>query len=172
MSEPHTTTADPDEQSIVEASTPPGIVAKSLSFMRQHWGKGVLLIVALIIAALAGPRYILGPQVAVIVVVQRDFVQSVVASGRVETPHRVNIGVQITGTVLTVPVNEGQQVRADTLLIELESSELQATVSQAQRAVQSAIAQQRQLSEVQIPMAQQTLREAQANEAAALQVHA
>jgi HlyD family secretion protein len=36
--------------------------------------------------------------------------------------------------------------------------------------VQSAIAQQRQLSEVQIPMAQQTLREAQANEAAALQV--
>jgi HlyD family secretion protein len=172
MSEPHTTTADPDEQSIVEASTPPGAVAKSLSFMRQHWGKGLLLIVALIIAALAGPRYSLGPQVAVSVVVQRDFVQSVVASGRVETPHRVNIGVQITGTVLTVPVNEGQQVRADTLLIELESSELQATVSQAQRAVQSAIAQQRQLSEVQIPMAQQTLREAQANEAAALQVHA
>lgn len=43
--------------------------------------------------------------------VQRDFVQTVVASGRVETAHRVDIGAQITATVRRVAVAEGQAVQ-------------------------------------------------------------
>src|SRR5689334_8532982 len=71
--------------------------------------------------AWAGPRLLLGPQVPVSPVVQRDFVQSVVASGRVEAPHRVSIGAQIVGTVQRIPVDEGQVVARGQVLIELDS---------------------------------------------------
>ena len=117
----------------------------------------------LAMAVLAGPRWLLGPQVPVETVLQRDFVQTVVSSGRVETPHRVELGVQIAGTVMRVPVVEGQTVAAGTPLIELEASELRATAAQAAQAVLQARARMRQLHEVQAPGAEQTLREAQAN---------
>ena len=69
-------------------------------------------------------------------------VQTIVASGRVETPHRVEIGAPITGTVRRVPVHEGQTVVAGAALVELESAELQASLAQEQRAVQAALARQ------------------------------
>ena len=56
--------------------------------------------------------WVLGPIVTAQPVLRGALVQSVVASGRVETPHRVNIGSQITGTVAPVPVLEGQAVTA------------------------------------------------------------
>jgi HlyD family secretion protein len=110
-----------------------------------------------------GPRLVLGPQVAVTAVVQRDFVQSVVASGRVETPHRVSIGTQIVGTVKAVPVAEGQAVKAGQVLVELDSAELRAIAAQADVAVLQAQARLRQLREVQAPVAEQSLRQAQVN---------
>ena len=103
-------------------------------------------------------------------VVQHDFTQTVVASGRVETPHRVELGVQIAGIVLHVPVVEGQTVAAGTALIEMESSELQAMAAQAREAVQQARARLRQLREVQAPGAEQSLREKQANHETAQRV--
>ena len=89
-----------------------------------------------------------------------DFVQSVVASGHVETPHRVGLGSQITGTVRRVPVAEGQQVNAGDLLVELEAAELQAAQRQAEIAVIQAQARLRQLQELQAPVAEQQLRQA------------
>jgi HlyD family secretion protein len=50
--------------------------------------------------------------VAVTPVVRGDFVQSVVASGHGEAPHRVSIGAQLAGEVKAVPVEEGQEVAA------------------------------------------------------------
>lgn len=94
-------------------------------------------------------------------VVRRDFVQTVVATGRVENPHRMDIGAQITGTVLRVPVAEGQAVRAGDLLVQFSSDELMATQRQADIAVDQAQARLRQLQEVQAPLAQQALRQAQ-----------
>jgi HlyD family secretion protein len=129
----------------------------------------LLLVVATVLAVLLGPRWLQGPQVQVDTVVQRDFVQSVVASGRVETPHRVDLGAQITGTVLRVPAAEGQAVAAGTLLIELESTEQRAAVRQAELAVLQARARLRQLREVQGPLAEQSLGQARANHAAARQ---
>ena len=83
----------------------------------------LVLAVALLGAGIAfGPRLLEGPQVSVVDVVQRDFVQTVVASGRVETPHRVSVGAQITGTVKRVPVVEGQSVAAGQVLIEIENA--------------------------------------------------
>lgn len=137
----------------------------------QRYGRGVLLIAVLIGAIIwLGPRVLRGPQVALLQVVQQDFVQSVVASGRVESPHRVSVGAQITGTVARVPVDEGQQVDVDTILIELDASELQAVVTQAQASVALARAQLRQLQEVQAPVAALALQEAEANQRAALRI--
>lgn len=108
-------------------------------------------------------RWWLGPVVSAEVVVRRDFVQTVVASGHVETPHRVDIGTQITGTVAAVPVQEGQTVKAGTPLIMLDAAELHAAQHQADVAVAQAQAKLRQLKEVQSPLAEQSQRQALAN---------
>src|SRR5690606_2813334 len=76
--------------------------------------------------------------------------------------HRVAIGAQLTGTVVDVPVAEGQNVRAGDVLIELDSGELRAMAQQADNAVSQAQARLRQLREVQLPVAEQTVRQAQA----------
>jgi HlyD family secretion protein len=130
---------------------------------RRHvaWILAVLLVLA--VTALAAPRMLWGPQVAVLQVVQRDFVQTVVASGRVETPHRTDVGVQVTGTVRAVPVREGQTVAAGTVLIELEATEARATLAQAELAVKQAEARVRQVREVDAPNAEQAVRQAQVN---------
>lgn len=141
--------------------------APKLALLRRHAPKIAALLAVLLLAALAGPRLLLGPEVALQTVQQRDFVQTVVASGRVATPHRADIGVQITGTVRAVPVSEGQEVAAGAPLIELESTELRAQLKQAELAVQQARARLRQLRELQAPMAEQGLRQAQANREAA-----
>jgi HlyD family secretion protein len=146
-----------------------GVWEQRAGWARHHAGKGVLLLAALAVLTWAAPRWVQGPQVPADTVVQRDFVQTVVASGRVETPNRVNVGVQITGTVQRVPAAEGQAVAAGAVLIELESSELRAALRQAELAVQQAQARLRQLREVQLPVAEQALRQAQANHDAARQ---
>ncbi len=115
-----------------------------------------------LVAILAG-RWWLGPQVITETVVKRDFVQTIVASGHVQAPHRLDVGAQITGTVLHVPVAEGQVVEAGDLLVELDATELTATGRQADAAVGQAQARLRQLQEVQGPVAAQTLRQAQAS---------
>lgn len=101
-----------------------------------------------------------GPEVEGLKVEQRDFVQTVVASGHVENAHRVDIGAQLTGTVKRVPVAEGQMVQAGQLLIELENTELQASLKQAEFNVQQAEAKLRQLREVQVPVTAHALHQA------------
>lgn len=94
--------------------------------LRQH---GWALAVGLAVLAALGvglARLWLGPQVPVDAVVRRDFAQTVVASGRIESSHRVDVGTQITGTVSAVPVDEGQEVARGTVLIVLDDSELRA----------------------------------------------
>jgi HlyD family secretion protein len=119
-------------------------------------------------AVLAGAGYVLfgitvGPKVEVAKVVRREVVQSVVASGHVATPYRVDIGSQIVGTVARVPVDEGQTVKAGQTLVVLEASEARAGVNQAKVAVAQAEARLRQLRELQLPVASLALRQAQAN---------
>jgi HlyD family secretion protein len=113
------------------------------------------------LAVWVGPRALLGPEVPVSAVVQRDFVQSVVASGHVEAPHRVSIGAQIIGTVKRIPVAEGQVVAAGQVLVELDPDEARAAAAQADVAVLQAQARLRQLRELQAPLAEQSLRQAQ-----------
>ncbi len=132
-----------------------------MSAIRRHLTAIIVVVLVIVVAALAGPRLVLGPQVGVEQVVQQDFVQTVVASGRVETAHRVDVGVQITGRVQRVPVTEGQRVAAGATLIELDASELRAALDQAEYAAKAAAARLRQLQQVQSPLAVQAERQAQ-----------
>jgi HlyD family secretion protein len=141
---------------------PPPNKAKP-SFLHLHRWQALAALIVLIGASALGVRWWLGPQVSTESVVRRDFVQTVVASGHVEAPHRLDVGVQITGTVLRIPVIEGQAVKAGDLLVELEAAELNATGRQADVAVVQAQARLRQLQEVQGPVAAQTLRQAQSS---------
>ena len=61
-----------------------------------------------------------------------------VASGRVATPNRVDIGSQIIATVTDVPVGEGQFVKAGQTLVSLKASEARAGLKQAEVAVTQA----------------------------------
>ncbi len=128
----------------------------------------ILAVCAVLIAAvLLAVRWWRGPVVATDTVVRRDFVQTVVASGRVEAPHRVEVGAQIVGTVRHVPVAEGQLVAAGQVLVELDSTEFAAASRQADGEVLHAQARLRQLQEVQAPVAAQTLRQSQSSLATA-----
>ena len=95
-------------------------------------------------------------------VARADLVRSVVASGHVETPFRVEIGAQITGTVTEVLVEEGQRVTRGQKLVAIESRELEAALIQADGAVAQAEARLRQLVELVLPSARETLAQAEA----------
>lgn len=128
---------------------------------RYRWLLGVA--VALAATALAAASFLRGPQVTADRVVQRAFVQRIVASGRVETPQRVALGVQLAGSVARVHVEEGQSVEEGEPLFVLESTELRAIVEQAEAGVRQAAARLRQVTEVQAPVAEQALRQAASN---------
>jgi HlyD family secretion protein len=132
------------------------------TWIRPHGGKLLLGLLVLLLGAL-WLRWWMGPQVLVERVQRRDLLQTVVASGRVETPHRVSIGAQITSKVTRVPVSEGQSVKAGDVLVELVSHDLESASRQAQQAVAQAQARLRQLNELQGPVALLTLRQAQAS---------
>ena len=110
-----------------------------------------------------GVRLILGPAVVVEQVKRGNLVESVVASGHVETPFRVEIGSQITATVDDVLVKQGERVSKGQPLISLQARELKASVVQAQGAVAQAEARMRQLDELTLPSAREALTQAKAN---------
>ena len=122
---------------------------------------------ALVLAALALLWFVLipgllGPVVECDAVVRADFVQSVVASGHVEAPFRINIGSQITGIVAEIPVAEGQMVKAGETLIVLDDHEPRAAVVQAEGVVAQAQARFRQILELTFPSAEEALRQSNA----------
>ncbi len=131
--------------------------------VQPYRGWALAAIGAVALAVWLGPRLVLGPQVPVGTVVQRDFVQSVVASGHVEAPHRVSLGAQVVGTVKRIPVAEGQVVSAGQVLVELDDEEARSAIAQADVAVLQAQARLRQLDELQSPLAEQGLRQARIN---------
>lgn len=130
-------------------------------FLSHKWF--ILAVVALLaLGAWQGMRAVLGPAVVVDEVRRGRLIETVVASGHVETPYRVEIGSQITGTVQEVLVQEGEKVSKGQPLISLESRELKAAVVQAQGAVAQAEARIRQLAELTLPSANEALAQAQA----------
>jgi HlyD family secretion protein len=146
-----------------QAQTPPG--SATLAIGRRLWARkgsiAVLLLVA-VACLLGGLRWFYGPEVAVYPVVRTDLVKTVVASGHVETPFRVEIASQIIATVADVLVEEGQSVTAGQPLVALAPRELEAAVVQALATSAQAAARLRQMRELTLPAADQTLKQARA----------
>jgi HlyD family secretion protein len=124
--------------------------------------RALALLAALAAVWYFGVPFAFGPLVYVQPVVRAEFVQGVVASGHVEAPFRVNIGSQVTGVVVDVPVEEGQSVKAGDILIVLDDRETKAVVVQAEGAVAQAEARLRQLRELTLPSAEEALAQARA----------
>lgn len=131
---------------------------------RRRFVRWPALLVFILVASVAVVSffYLRPAEVGVYQVTRRDLIQTVVASGHIETPYRVNVGSQITGIVAQVPVEEGQAVKAGDVLIRLDDHEYASAVAQSQAAVAQAEAKIRQIREVLLPSAQQTLAQAQA----------
>jgi HlyD family secretion protein len=134
----------------------------SLLHRPKSWSAVIVLVVVGVAGCYGMARWLLGPKVPVYVVEQGDILQTVVASGRVETPLRVDVGAQITGRVAAIPVAEGQSVSNGQLLIVLESSEAKAAVAAARAAVQQNKARLLQIRDAALPTATQALLRAQA----------
>lgn len=101
--------------------------------------------------------------VELIAVAATDIQTSVVASGRVLPPARVDVGATITGRVEAVLVREGARVGAGDVLVELEQRELKAAMVQAQAAVKRAQARVASVKTLALPTAQAAQQQAAAN---------
>lgn len=131
-------------------------------------------LIALGIAALAwvyGAPLVLGPVVSVVPVIRTNLLQTLVASGHVETPFRVSVSSRISGVVDRIPVSEGDTVAAGDTLIVLDNSELRASVLQAEGQVAQAQARTRQIRELTLPLAEKALDGAKATLVNAQQVY-
>jgi HlyD family secretion protein len=132
-------------------------------FTKRQWLGLIAFILLVIVATGFVDEFLSRPQVKPFLLSSGSFVQTIVASGHVESPNRISISAQITGTVADVPVMEGQDVVKGQLLIQLENTELQAALRQAQASEQLALSNLRQLREVKTPIAIQTHVQAEVN---------
>ena len=130
---------------------------------KRYFGRLLILFTIVALVTAFGSRVVLGPKIPAALVVQRDFIQTIVATGHVETPHRISIGSQIVGVVKNIPVSEGQIVQSGQVLIELDDAEWRAAAQQADMLVLQAQARLRQVREVQAPVAAQSLVQAEIN---------
>ena len=96
-----------------------------------------------------------GQVVQAVPVVRSAIVQSVVVSGRINVPARVDIGADITATVQAVLVHEGDRVKAGDVLVRLSDHEARAALLQARAALAEARASAEQLTAVAAPVARQ-----------------
>lgn len=104
----------------------------------------------------AVPWY-LGSKVTTVFVTKGNVVQTLVVSGTIANPNRVDISPQMTGVVTEVSAREGQFVTEGQPLIILDDRELRASFTQAIAAVGQSEMKLRQLREATLPSAQQTL---------------
>jgi HlyD family secretion protein len=134
-----------------------------LQTLRAHaWSIASALVLVVAGAGFLWFRVIDKP-VGVYTVVRGDLVQSVVASGQVITPQRASIASEVTGRVARVPVEDGDTVRRDQVLVELDQSDERAALVQAKAALAQAQARVSQVTASTLPIAQQAQRQAQAN---------
>jgi HlyD family secretion protein len=108
-------------------------------------------------------RIAAGPRVEALAVARSDLVQTVVASGRVESPRRVEVGAAVGGIVSAVPVAEGERVAAGQLLVALDDREARAAVEQARFALAQAEARLAQIRSTSLPVSTQAARQAEVN---------
>ena len=136
-----------------------------------RWVLAAAAIVAIALAIIAF-RAMQGRAVEVVPAATTRLNQSVVVSGRVLSPSKVELGSTITGRVVAVRVDDGDRVAAGQPLVELESAELAAALAQAQASERAAESRIRQWRSVGAPGARELLAQAEANARLAESEHA
>lgn len=123
----------------------------------------IVLVLAVIgVAGVVALKKLQGPVVEAVRVQTGPFEHSIVVSGRVQAPNRIEIGSVITGRVEKVLVAEGAIVTAGQPLILLETSELKAALDQARAAESSAEARIATVRELSLPQANDAVAQAEA----------
>jgi HlyD family secretion protein len=120
------------------------------NIFRKFW-QAILrhkIITAVVIIVLAGGGYFLYTKMQSTASAQtryvlataekQTFIVSVSGSGQVASSNQIDIKPKASGTVLTVNVSAGQEVKAGTLIARLDSSDAQKTVRDAQSSLDSA----------------------------------
>jgi HlyD family secretion protein len=136
-----------------------------------RWVIAAAALVAVALAVFAF-RATQGRAVEVVAAATMRLKQSVVVSGRVLAPAKVELGATITGRVVSVGVDDGDRVTAGQTLVQLESAELAAALAQARAAERAAESRIRQWRSVGGPNARELLAQAEANARLAENEHA
>ena len=125
--------------------------------MKRSSRRILVIVVAIVLALLALMliRQWQGPRLAAYRVDARPLVQTVVATGRVVSVSRAQVGSQISGVVAERRVREGDRVEAGDVLAILRADDLEANVHEAEAALA-------QLEQSSRPQAEAALREANA----------
>jgi HlyD family secretion protein len=97
---------------------------------RRRW-PWLVAAVAIVAAAVFAWQTLRGPRVDALSLSYAPLVRTLQFSARVATLSRVDVGSTVTGRVAQVLVNEGAQVRKNDVLVQLESDELRAALTQA-----------------------------------------
>lgn len=116
----------------------------------------ILIIIVLAIIIGMGVQKWRGPLLPALTVELKPLELRIVASGEVRYPSLARIGSEITGTVIKRHVREGDSVKQGDLLVELNASDAQSRLEQAQTLLQ-------QLQTLNRPQAQAALIEAREN---------
>jgi HlyD family secretion protein len=125
---------------------------------------GIWLTLAVLLGAgVLGLLRARGPLVEAAAVTRADIEQHLVASGRVRVVTRVQLTAQAAGRVTQVAVREGQRVRPGDLLAQIDDREARAAVAEARAAAAQARGRVEQLREVSALVADEHVREADAN---------
>ncbi len=132
--------------------------------MRAVPYKSIVIIgLILVIAAFLSFRWWQGPLLSSYTISSMPLVQTVVATGRVITTSRVQVGSEVTGVVLERLVQEGDQVARGDLLVVLSSEDVAAQVRQAQAELAELTSSTRPRAAVDLSNAEVTLAQAQRN---------
>jgi HlyD family secretion protein len=131
-----------------------------------------LAAVAILAAVAYGVTLFMGISARVVEVTQGDLAVTVASTGRVIAASRVEVGTQVAGVIAAVPVREGDEVPAGGVLARLRDEEPRAAIEQARATLREAEARAAQLRSSASPVAEQQLRQAEANRLAAHREHA
>lgn len=132
-----------------------------MSLLRRPTFWGILLFAA--IGAIVLTLRARGPRVPVATAARRDLEQHLVVSGRVIAWARVEAASLMTGQVVDVAVREGDHVKANDLLVQIDDAEASAAVTQAEAVVAQAQLRTEQIKTVAAVVASSSLQQAQAN---------
>jgi HlyD family secretion protein len=147
----------------MSAASPPPDLSSVLAEARRPWYRRAwpwLLLALLLLSALgawwwqgrqasqAAPVYVAQP------VTRGKLTLSVTANGTLQPTRAINIGSELSGTVLKVNVDVNDRVRKGQVLVELDTAKLQGQVLRSQASLAAA--------EARVAQAQATLKESQA----------